>query len=99
MSRNPLAYVSDQARVAAYVVYSIIALAVGAAQVAYASIEAAQPDWLTVALAVLAFLGSALGFTAATHTSRPEDPRVEALGPFSSRAERREAERIVREEQ
>jgi hypothetical protein len=96
MSRNPLAYVSDQARVAAYVIYSIIALGVGAAQVAYASIEAAQPDWLTVALAVLAFLGSALGFTAATHTSR--DPRIEELGPFSSRAERREAERLVREE-
>ena len=55
----------------AYAVYAIIGLALGAVQVGFAAAEAGQPVWLTVALAVFAFLGAGLGFTATTHTSVP----------------------------
>lgn len=69
---NPLSYVGDRSRLTIYLILAIIGLTLGAAQVGYASIEAAQPDWLTIALAVYAFLGGGLGFTAATHTGPGE---------------------------
>lgn len=72
--QNPLNYVSDRTRLAVYVTFSVIALVVGAIQVGYASIEAPQPDWLTIALAVVPFLAAGLGFTAATHTTRSTTP-------------------------
>jgi hypothetical protein len=43
---------------AAYVVGIII---IGALQVGFAAVSAGQPDWLTVALAVAAFLGVPIG--------------------------------------
>ena len=69
---NPLVYVGDRTRLTIYLILAIIGLALGATQVGYASIEAAQPDWLTIGLAVYAFLGGGLGFTAATHTGPGE---------------------------
>ena len=71
-NKNPLSYASQSVRQVVYIVLSIIGLAVGAAQVGYASIDAGQPDWLTVALAVVPFLAAGLGFTAATHV-RPSE--------------------------
>ena len=74
---NPLTYVGDRTRLTIYLILAIIGLALGATQVGYASIEAAQPDWLTIGLAVYAFLGGGLGFTAATHTGPREVDRVD----------------------
>lgn len=51
-----------------YAIYAILGVLLGATQVAYAAAEAGQPVWLTVALAVFAFVGTALGFTAAANT-------------------------------
>lgn len=75
-NKNPLSYASQSVRQAVYVALSVIGLAVGAAQVGYAAIEASQPNWLTVALAVVPFLAAGLGFTAATHVrpSVADDP-------------------------
>jgi len=47
---------------------------IGSIQVGYAAAEAGQPVWLTVALAVFAYVGGAIGYTAATHT--PRQPRL-----------------------
>lgn len=47
-----------------YRVFGALGLVIGATQVGYASADAGQPTWLTVALAVYAFLGAA-GFTVA----------------------------------
>lgn len=83
--RNPLTYVNDKTRLSIYAAFSVIGLGVGGAQVGYASIEAAQPDWLTVALAVYAFVGGAIGFTAATHTGRTEVDATPVPGDYEPR--------------
>ena len=51
-----------------YAVIGGVSLIVGACQVGYAALDAGQPDWLTVALAVVPFLAAGLGYTAASHT-------------------------------
>ena len=51
-----------------YAVIGGVSLVVGAIQVGYASLNAGQPEWLTVALAVVPFLAAGLGYTAASHT-------------------------------
>lgn len=55
----------------AYIVSTILGIALGALQVGFASANAGQPVWLTVALAVYAFIGGALGIQAATNTTTP----------------------------
>lgn len=57
-----------KARAVLYYVTFIVGLVLGATQVGYAAAEFDQPTWLTVALAVFAFLGSGLGLTAASNT-------------------------------
>lgn len=47
----------------------VIGLGLGATQVGYSAADAGQPTWLTVALAVFAFLAAGLGITAATNTT------------------------------
>lgn len=55
-----------------YVTFAVVGLALGATQVGYGAAEAGQPTWLTVALAVYAFVGTGLGFTASANTpARP----------------------------
>lgn len=58
-----------------YAVYAILGLILGATQVGFAAAEAGQPVWLTVALAVYAFVGGALGFVAQANT--PSEPRLD----------------------
>lgn len=69
-----------KARTYVYAIIGLISLTVGAFQVGYAALDAGNPDWLTVALAVVPFLAAGLGYTAATHvpaapdaTARPAD--------------------------
>lgn len=52
------------ARKVVYAVFSLLGLVLGAVQVGFATATDGQPVWLTTALAVYAFLGGALGFTA-----------------------------------
>ena len=63
-------------RTTVYAVYATLGVLVGSVQVAYAAAEAGQPTWLTVALAVYAYVGGAIGYTAATHV--PSAPDVAA---------------------
>lgn len=56
----------------AYAAYALIGVLLGAIQVGYGAAEAGQPVPLTVALAVYAFLGGALGVTAAANTAPRE---------------------------
>lgn len=58
-----------------YAVYAVLGLVLGATQVGFAAAETGQPVWLTVALAVYAFVGGALGFVAQANT--PNEPRLD----------------------
>lgn len=58
-----------------YAVYAVLGLVLGATQVGFAAAESGQPVWLTVALAVYAFVGGALGFVAQANT--PSEPRLD----------------------
>lgn len=60
---------SARARKAIYGTYVIGIVILGATQVGFAAISAGQPDWLTVALAVAAYLGIPVGGLAAANTS------------------------------
>ena len=62
-------------RLRLYAVFVIVGVILGAVQVGTASLDnASQPDWLTVALVVYAYLGTALGFTAAVNVTPTANP-------------------------
>lgn len=68
---------SATARKAIYAIYVLAGIVFGATQVAFAAIEGAgQPEWLTVALAVYAFLSVPVGSLALSNT--PEKPAEDA---------------------
>ena len=56
------------ARKSVYGGYAAAMTVFGAAQVGFAAVAAAQPDWLTVSLAVLAYLGIPVGGLALANT-------------------------------
>ena len=76
---NPLAAIPAKYRVYVYMTLALIGLALGATQVGFAAVGAANPEWLVAALAVVPFVMSGLGFTAATHV--PAAPDVQATPP------------------
>lgn len=51
-----------------YAGYAVTGVGIGATQVGFVAAGADQPTALTVALAIYAYLGIALGFTAASNT-------------------------------
>lgn len=61
-------FIPAQVRGIVYSVYAFLGLALGATQVGFASANAGQPTWLTVGLAVFAFVGTGIGYTAASNT-------------------------------
>lgn len=68
-------------RKAIYGIYIVTGVILGAVQVAFAAIEGAgQPDWLTVVLAVYAFLSVPVGSLALVNTTAGEtqtsDPAI-----------------------
>ena len=67
---NPLTLIPDAVRQTVYIVYACAVIGVGAVQVGFVSVNAAQPPSLTIALAVLAYLGAALGITAASNIQK-----------------------------
>lgn len=56
-------------RKAIYSAYVIAIIIIGAIQVGVAAISTGQPEWLTVAIAVAAYLGVPVGGLAAANTS------------------------------
>ena len=72
---NPLTDVlTPEIRKAVYFVYASAGLIVGGIQVAYGSVNEITPDWLKITLAVYAFIGTAIGATAASNVSPPPPP-------------------------
>ena len=62
-----LTLIPDRVRKIVYIVYTATGVGIGAVQVGYVAASAEQPMALTVALAVYAYLGIALGLTAASN--------------------------------
>jgi hypothetical protein len=65
---NLLTSIPPKVRQALYLTYALVGVAFGAVQVGLQTAEAGFPVWLKVALSVYAFLGTALGLTAASNT-------------------------------
>lgn len=61
-------YIPANVRGPIYTIFAILGLGIGATQVGFAAADAGQPVWLTVSLAVYAFVGTGIGFTAASNT-------------------------------
>ena len=74
MNITPVAF-PPKARAAIYYAYAIVGLGLGAVQVGYSAAGLGQPTWLTVTLAVFAFLAAGLGLTAASNTPAGESGR------------------------
>lgn len=81
MSANPLiGILPAETRKMLYGVFSLLGLLLGAVQVGYSSAGADQPTWMTVILSVYAFIGGALGATAASNTKTGSAPSPAAAG-------------------
>ena len=61
-------FIPPRLRGTIYSSFALVGLALGGTQVGYSAAEARQPTWLTVAMAVFAFVGTGIGYTAATNT-------------------------------
>ena len=70
---NPLNDYPNARRIA-YQVFWTVSLATGAAHVGFQSADAGVPEWLTVALSVLPFVGAGIGYTAQANVTE-YDPR------------------------
>lgn len=82
---NPVTNVlSAGVRQKVYVTYAVLGICIGATQVGFASANAGQPTWLTVTLAVFAFLGGALGVTAASNVTPSLDATDASAASSSS---------------
>lgn len=65
-----------------YGAFVTIGVLLGAIQVGIASLNSGgQPDWLTAALVVYAYLGTALGFTAAVNVTSASQPKPAPNNP------------------
>lgn len=69
---NPLAYLPGL-RKQIYSVFWALGILIGAVQVGYASTDNGTPGFLKVALAVYAFLGGAVGYTASQNVDPISD--------------------------
>lgn len=69
-------YIPAKVRGPIYAGYAVVGTALGATQVGFASANTTQPAWLTVALSVFAFLGGAIGYTAASNTPAAPSERT-----------------------
>ncbi|GAA3947744.1 hypothetical protein [Microbacterium soli] len=75
---------SARARRTIYAVYVLGIIIIGAVQVGFAAAQVGQPDWLTVALAVAAYLGVPVGGLAAANAVTVSAPsRDQILADFA----------------
>lgn len=70
-----------------YAVFAFIGLVLGGTQVGYASADLGQPTWLTVTLAVYAFVGAGFGFTASANTYDVDVVAVPAVAVVDAEGE------------
>jgi hypothetical protein len=68
---SQLGVIVKNAKARAYIYggYVVAIIVAGAAQVGYASLELAQPDFLTASLAILTYLGVPVGTLAVANTN------------------------------
>ncbi|MGC0143465.1 hypothetical protein [Pseudactinotalea sp. Z1732] len=64
-----------------YAAYAIVGLGLGSTQVGFSAAETGQPMWLTVALAVFAYVGVAFGFAAQSKVDATPAPHVTVVNP------------------
>lgn len=69
---NPLTSIPPKVRKVLYLVYGVVGLVLGAFQVA--GVDAVGPVDVSTALAVYAYVGVALGFTAGSNVDTPDPP-------------------------
>lgn len=67
---NLLQSIPAKARAVIYGTYTVAVFVVGAIQVGYAQSDSGTPDWVGTALAVAAYVGVAIGVTAAANTGK-----------------------------
>lgn len=74
MAQNPLEDIfGAKVRGIVYAAYALIGLLIGSVQAAYSAIpDSTVPTFITASLAVYAYLGIALGFTAASNAKEPK---------------------------
>lgn len=58
-----------------YAAYALTGLVLGAIQAGYGALDNVSPDWMKVALAVYAFIGTAVGATAASNVQPQPQPQ------------------------
>lgn len=73
-----LPFLTPRVRQVAYIVFAILGIAIGATQVAFATAAVVAPVWLAVTIAVYAFVGGQMGFTAADRVPAAPLPDVPA---------------------
>lgn len=71
--------IPDRYRTYVYAVYATVGLILGSVAVGYSAAQMGQPVWLIVALAVYAYIGGSIGYTAATHVPAAPDAQLRAL--------------------
>ena len=89
MAANPLEDIfGARVRGIVYAVFALVGLVIGSVQAAYSAMpDNDVPTVVTVALAVYAYLGIALGFTAASNAkNKPEDTEASADSTADGRA-------------
>ncbi len=59
-----------------YSAYVVAGVLLGAAQVGFAAVNGGQPEWLTISLAILAYLSIPVGGLALVNTPKSSDPIV-----------------------
>ena len=89
MASNPLEDIfGAKVRGRVYALFALMGVLIGAVQAAFTAVPGSDvPTAVTVALAVYAYVGIALGFTAASNTKNKPDDGVESTeAGVSSRA-------------
>ena len=71
-------------RARVYAIFAALAAALGAVQVVYVATATPQPVWLTAALAVLAFIGTAIGAVAKANVPTSSEPAPEPHAPSTT---------------
>lgn len=66
-SDGPISWFNAPIRRIIYIVYTLLTVTLGSMQVWFSTTEGSTPTWLKGALAVSAYLGGAIGITAAVH--------------------------------
>lgn len=69
---NISTYIPASWRKPLYGAFAVIGLTIGAFQIGIDSVSGAEPEWLTIAINVFPFVATAIGFTAAANTNKPE---------------------------